>query len=417
MKTNKFDPSRRAWLAKAGMASLGAGLITGAEASIWQQGSPINFPVRNMFEYSGTFINSAYTHPMSKGSLEALKRFMDQRLFNGKSSEAEMGTNRTEARAKFGKLINAKPEELAWIPSTMVGENLILSGLGIPGSRARVVTDAYHFDGSLFMYGELAKQGIDLHVIRPKENAIDLKDMEAAITPGTRLVALSLVSTVNGFQHDLKAVCEIAHAKGAFVFADIIQAAGAIPIDVKASGVDFCSCSTYKWLMGDFGVGFLYVRPDRLDQLKKVQYGYRQISNYVSHTFPFDPPGDKPFDSQSREDTGGHFEVGTLGNGGVAAVNYSLGFLLEAGVDNIQKYRQPMIDKLQAELPRLGFTPMTPLRSQSSIVGFAIKDAAKLKPRLQAGNVSISVYENRVRISPSFFNEMKDIDRLLEVLS
>ena len=59
----------------------------------------------------------------------------------------------------------------------------------------------------------------------------------------------------NGFQHDLKAVCELAHAHGAYVYADIVQSAGAMPIDVRASGVDFCACSSFKWLMADFGLG------------------------------------------------------------------------------------------------------------------------------------------------------------------
>ena len=71
----------------------------------------------------------------------------------------------------------------------------------------------------------------------------------------TKLVAVSLVSMINGFQHDLKALCDIAHSRGALVYADIIQGAGAVPIDVHAWGVDFCACATYKWLMGDFGVG------------------------------------------------------------------------------------------------------------------------------------------------------------------
>ena len=59
--------------------------------------------------------------------------------------------------------------------------------------------------------------------------------MRRAVRPGTKLVALSLVSTINGFEHDLKAVCDIAHAAGAYVFADIIHAAGCVPLDLHAA--------------------------------------------------------------------------------------------------------------------------------------------------------------------------------------
>ena len=107
--------------------------------------------------------------------------------------------------------------------------------------------------------------------------------------------------------------------------------------------------------MGDFGVGFLYVRQDRLDQLKRSQYGYRQLADYSFHAFPFDTPGKDLFESQARDDTAGHFEVGTLGNEGVAALRYSLGLLVEIGIDKIQQHRQPMIDRLQSALPELGY--------------------------------------------------------------
>jgi len=288
----------------------------------------------------------------------------------------------------------------------------------MPGSKARMVTDAYHFEGSLYLYGELAKQGLDVTILRPKMNWIDMAELDAAITSGTRLVAVSSVSTVNGFQHDLKEVCRIAHAKGALVYADIIQGAGVVPMDLKDIGVDFAACSTYKWLMGDFGVGFLYVRKDRLAMLKRNQYGYRQIRSFDSHVFPFESSGVTVFDSSPREDTGGHFEVGTLGNEGVAGLRYSLGLLDRIGVANIQQHRQPLIDRLQEELPKMGFEAMTPKGTTSPIVSFAYRDAVKqLKPKIDKAGVNIQLYEHRIRVSPSFFNDMDDIEKLIRALS
>jgi selenocysteine lyase/cysteine desulfurase len=254
--------------------------------------------------------------------------------------------------------------------------------------------------------------------VRPRNNGVDLNDLDAAITPNTTLVALSLVSMINGFQHDLKAVCDLAHSRGALVYADIIQAAGAVPIDVQSSGVDFCACSTFKWLMGDFGAGFLYVRKDRESRLKRSQYGYRQLAGFVSHTFPYDPPGAEAFDWTSRSDAGGRFEVGTLANGVPSALCVSLRHLLDLGVDQIQAHRQPLIQRLQAELPKRGFAPMTPAESSSPIVSFAYRDALqKLRPRITAANINIQLYENRLRISPSHYNDIADVERLIEVLS
>jgi selenocysteine lyase/cysteine desulfurase len=138
----------------------------------------------------------------------------------------------------------------------------------------------------------------------------------------------------------------------------------------------------------------------------------------VSHTFPYDPPAAEAFDWTSRSDAGGRFEVGTLANGVPSALCVSLRHLLDLGVDRIQAHRQPLIQRLQAELPKRGFTPMTPVESTSPIVSFAYRDALqKLRPRITAANINIQLYENRLRISPSHYNDMADVERLIEVLS
>ncbi|WP_295713649.1 aminotransferase class V-fold PLP-dependent enzyme [Mucilaginibacter sp.] len=374
-------------------------------------------PSKKLFAIKGTFLNAAYTHPMSIGSAESIKSYLNLRLANGKAADT-IDEDRNTARTLFARLINADADEISWVSSTMAGENLVVNGLGLPGTGARIVTDAYHFDGSLYMYNELAKQGADVKIVIPKNNKINLADMDAAIKPGTKLVAISLVSMINGFQHDLKALCNIAHARGALVYADIIQAAGAVPIDVHDSGVDFCACATYKWLMGDFGAGFLYVRKDRLPLIKRSQFGYRQLKDMKSHIFPYDSAGNSPFEFIQGEKTRNYFEVGTLGNAAVPALIFSLNYLLHTSVDKIQNYRQPMIDKLQQELARLGYQPMTPRESTSPIVSFALEGAEKkLHQKLATAGINIQLYENRFRISPSVYNTMSDIDHLINVLS
>ena len=375
------------------------------------------FPAKNEFEIKGNYLNAAYTHPMSKGSYQEVQQFLNQRLMNGRIPANYDGFDRKEALDGFAKLINALPEEIAWIPSTMVGENLVVSGLGIPRSKMRVVTDAYHFHGSLHMYGQLAKEGVDLVVVKPVNNQIRLDDLEKAIKPGTKLVAVSLVSATTGFQHDLKKLCEIAHSRGALVYADIIQAAGAVPIDVKDCNVDFCACSTYKWLMGDFGIGFLYVRKDRLPLLNRTLIGYRQIDNFTSHILPFDPPGDTAFESTALSTMSGHFEVGTFANEGIVALRYSVNYLNTIGVDAIQQYRQPLINLLQEKIPDDKFIALTPKNSNSPIVCFAYENAGRLlPPKLDHAGINIQVYEHYIRISPSFYNDMSEIEQLIEVL-
>ncbi len=379
-------------------------------------------PDRDSFDVAGTYLNAAHMHPITRRSAGAIRDYVDVRALNGRRDPAAMMDDRQQSKELFAKLINCSVEELAWIPSTMAGENFVVAALGLTaagsnGGARRVVTDALHFEGSLYMYGELAARGLPVTVVEAKNHAIEIDDLAAAIVPGTRLVAVSLVSASNGFQHDLEAICKIAHERGAMVYADIIQAAGAVPIDVRATGVDFCACASYKWLMGDFGAGFLYVRADRLRSLDRPQYGYRQLSSYISHRFPHDTPGASPVSWLQRSDAGGHFEVGTLGNAAVATLRHGLEFISSKGVEQIELHRQPLLALLHAELPRLGFEPLTKPDSRSPIVAFAYKDArSRLAGRLHDAGVNLQLYADRIRVSPSVYNDVDDIERLIAAL-
>jgi selenocysteine lyase/cysteine desulfurase len=363
-----------------------------------------------------TYLNSAFIHPMPLVAANAASRYLETRTF---SRERWSGDElAAKVRAQFAVLINAAPAEISLVESTSRGENLVVNGLGVPANDGNVVTDALHFEGSLILYGELQKRGLDLRIVRPREWRIDLSDMEKVVDGKTRLIAVSLVSWYNGFQHDLARVCELAHAHGAYVYADIVQAAGNTPIDVRASGVDFCACSTFKWLMGDFGLGFLYVREGLLDRvIRRTEYGYQQADTSL-HYLPSDPPASTPVTWTMHADASAHFQVGTYGQGAINALAQSLSYLQRIGVEKIQTHRQPFLRRLQGEMPRLGFTSITPPATTSAIIAFTARDAeARFGARLKQADVSVTLSGERLRISPSLFNDARDIDALLSALS
>jgi selenocysteine lyase/cysteine desulfurase len=393
---------------------------SGAQASSSERARGVaDFPRKTDFAIPEgyAYINGAFTHPMPLVAAAAVRRSAETRSAPGAPRQA--GAARTDPKALFAKLINAKPTEISYVPNTSTGENLVVNGLGIKCFDGNVVTDALHFDGALVHLLELQKQGLDLRIVKPKDFRIELRDLEKVVDRKTKLIEVSLVAMYNGFQHDLKAVCDLAHAHGAYVYADIVQAAGAVPIDLKASGVDFCACSSFKWLMGETGLGFFYVREDLLEKvMKRTQWGYHSTSSMTGHFPPFDPEAERtPVSWTLRNDATGYFEVGSIGGSAAAAVGASLGYILELGVENIQQHRQPLLRRLQQEMPRLGFTPATPSESTSPIVTFGTKDGADVQKKLQAANVNARVSRYWVRLSPSVYNDMKDVDRVLEALS
>jgi selenocysteine lyase/cysteine desulfurase len=178
-----------------------------------------------------TYLNAAYTHPIPKVSMDAARRAAEGRGTLPPPTGGQSGT----PKALFAELINAKPSEIAYVSSTSAGENLVVQALDLDRRfDGNVVTDGLHFEGALLHLMELKKQGLDVRVVKPtKEYRIDFKDLEKAVDKNTRLIEVSSASMYNGFQHDLKAVCDLAHANGAYVYADIIHSAGAEPFDVR----------------------------------------------------------------------------------------------------------------------------------------------------------------------------------------
>jgi selenocysteine lyase/cysteine desulfurase len=399
--------SRREWLMRTGQLA-GAAM---APASMPRD----EFPLAS----SRTYLNNASVHPMSVSTRRAVQAFFDART----SGSPENGTPDPRVpvqrvKSLFASLVGARESDIALVPSTTVGEHLVVAGLGIPGIKGNVVTDALHFEGSLYMYQSLQQRGLDLRMVTPRDGRVDMKDLERAVDRDTRLVAVSLVSWINGFKHDLAAVCDLAHRHGALVYADIIQAAGAMPIDVRASGVDFCASASYKWLMGDFGVGFLYVKEDHLDRVvRRTQYGFRQLETFETHFLPGDPPGDGPISWKVRGGAAGHFEVGTWSTSTLAALNNSLEFIQKVGVDRILAHNRALALRLQAELPRLGYAPLTPEESIGSIVSFVVKDREETARRLARARVDVSLGARRMRVSPSLYNNEGDVDALVAALS
>ena len=362
-----------------------------------------------------TYINSAYVHPMPLAGREALRKYAESRS----GPVLDTHYDREPVKAEFAALINAKPSEISFVPNTSTGENLVVNGLKIVGSDSNVVTDALHFDGALLHLGELKRRsGLDVRIVMPRDWRIDLKDLERVIDSKTKLVEVSLVAMTNGFQHDLKAVCDLAHARGAYVYADIVQAAGNTPIDVRASGVDFAACATFKWLMGDFGLGFLYVKEELLDRvLGQTQFGYYQAAEMQSHFLPGDDTGSTPYTWKLSNDATGRFEVGTMGSGAQHILTATLPYIRKIGVEKIQAHRQPLLKKLREEMPRLGFAPLTPPESTSALMSFTMKDRSNVVERLKKANVNVRVAEDFLRVSPSVFNDLGDIEKLLEALS
>jgi len=384
--------------------SSGAGQA--AAGSVFPSSVRADFPVAE----TQTYLNSAAIHPMSLPASRALEAHVAFRLHGAGDGRADFGEEQQkDLKQRFAQLIGAKANEIAFVQNTSDGENIVVMGMDLAHRGGNVVVDELHFETSLYMYKSLEARGVELRVVKHRDWAIDIRDMEHAVDRNTRLVSMALVSNVNGYLHDARAISDLAHAHGAYVFADMVQAAGAVPIDVRAMGIDFGSTATYKWLMGERGFGFLYVREDLQDSVvPTTRYGHRQITNFDRVGITWEPlPG------------AARYETGTFPNALAVCASTSLSYIERLGLANIRAHARQLTDRLQKELPALGYPSLTPGGNETPIVAFQLKDASATSKRLRDARIAATIIDNerRLRLAVSVFNTKDDIDRLLTALA
>jgi selenocysteine lyase/cysteine desulfurase len=365
-----------------------------------------NFPVTG----SQTYLDSAAIHPMGTHAARALEQYMAFRLKGPGNGRADFGTEQqADLKRRFAQLINARPTEIAFVQNTSDGENIVVMGMDLARRGGNVVIDELHFTSSLYMYKSLEAKGLELRVVKHRDWMIDIRDVERAVDRNTRLVSMALVSNVNGYLHDARAISDVAHAHGAYVYADIVQAAGAVPIDVQAMGIDCAATATYKWLMGERGFGYLYVREDLQERVvPTTRYGHRQIANFDRVGLTWEPlPG------------AARYETGTFPNALALCSSESLKYIETLGLSNIRAHARQLTDRLQKELPAAGYRALTPRLNDTPIVAFQLTDPAETARRLKSANIAATIIatENRLRLSVSVFNTHEDVDAVVRALS
>jgi selenocysteine lyase/cysteine desulfurase len=171
--------------------------------------------------------------------------------------------------------------------------------------------------------------------------------------------------------------------------------------------VDFCACSSYKWLMGDMGLGFLYVRREVFDRLSAPQFGARQILL----------PGSDSGRWRTRVGAAGLFEVGSISRAVAAALAHSLRYILDIGVEAIAAHRRPLLKRLREGGADVGLHPVTPNTSDGPILAFSHPTARAFAAPLARAHIYATVYEDRIRVAPSVFNTEHDVEQFLATIA
>jgi selenocysteine lyase/cysteine desulfurase len=233
--------------------------------------------------------------------------------------------------------------------------------------------------------------------------------LRSLLTDRTRVVALSHVTSSLGIRLPAAEIARVGREAGALVGFDGAQAAGQFPIDLREMGCDFYAATSYKWCLGPYGVGVLYVRQGALHRIAVRRSGSHAPTrtDMEAGTFAF-------------PDAARKFEFGARNLPLRIGYGRTLRYLSEAGLKEIEARVQDTVRYFRGRVPEIrGARVQTPERFAAGALNVAIEgaDPRALQKRLWEQHRIVAVSPaGGLRFSVAFFTTREEVDRVVEVL-
>jgi cysteine desulfurase / selenocysteine lyase len=371
-----------------------------------------------------TYLDSASTTPKPRPVIDAVMRYyteMGANVHRGVHPLGEASTQAYErARHAVATLIGASPQEIVFTRNATESFNLVAQGLGLTGEDEVVFPASEHH--SNYMPWRLKAKTVLVDI---DDDAVPrYQQLKERLSPRTRLVTLAHVSNVTGVVAPVEEWIATAKAAGVPVMVDASQSISHLPIDVKKLDCDFLAFSSHK-IFGPSGVGVLYVRKDRFDNLQLWNVGGGMVNYHGEDRFEV---REAPF----------RYEAGTPNIEGAIGLGAAIEYVRAAKLTEIEKHSHALgaqlVEGLRA-LPGakvLGARVPPERRIALCTVSVPVPSMTQANiARLLADSQAICVsggyhcahilhhriqLDGTLRASAHLFNDEEDVERLIGAL-
>lgn len=356
------------------------------------------------------YVNHAAVGVLPVATRDALHAMIDDHAAGGVIGTAPREASLSAYRSRIAQLIGGSGDEIALLRNTGDGATVIAQGLDL-GPGDEIVTGANEFGANAYPWLALRERGVAVTLIGAPRERMTPDVLRRTMTSRTRVVAVSWVTFDDGYRHDLAALAEVAHAHGALFVVDAIQALGAFPLDVHATGVDAVYAGGAKWLMSLQGVSVLWLRASLLDRVALRLPGWRSVADM----WDFLDYSQGPAPDASR------YEGGTPNILGALSLATSIDVLAGAGMERIAAHVLALTGRLVDGLLARGYTVVSDRSSAEVASGIVLfrrddVDAVALGRRLGEAKICVTYRPTGIRIAPHGHNTASDIDAILDAL-
>jgi selenocysteine lyase/cysteine desulfurase len=350
-----------------------------------------------------TFLNTATFGQMPRRAVEAVERHYRHRDALACRDFLDWFGDADRLRQSIGQLTGTSASDVAFTPSAAHGLSLLMGQMAWERGD-RVVTLENEFPNQIYYPALMGAEGVEFVEARWDE-------FYDAINSRTRLVAISMLSYVNGFRPPLGEISKFLRERGVLLYVDGTQGLGALRLDLAATPIDILSVHAYKWMLAPTGAGFMCVRPEVRRWLKPNVVGWRSHEDWrnvdnLHHGAP------------RFATTGEQYEGCMLAFSLLYPLAESVGMMLELGPDQIERRVMQLAGEMRRALRDLGAEMQDGPLFDSPILSarFPGHDASALAKALAARNVLVSARHGGLRVSTHFYNSQNDLDRLAEEL-
>ena len=315
-----------------------------------------------------------------------------------------------EARHLFSRLVNATADDVAIVPSASYGLAVAARNLPLRAGQT-VVTLADQFPSNVYVWREASRAaGAQVVAARKAADGWTAPLLEA-IGPDTAIVAIPHCHWTDGALVDLDAIRAATRAHGAALVVDACQSLGALAFDVARYDPDFLVAPCYKWLLGPYALGFLYVAPRHhggqpLEETWTARERSQDFANLVNYADRYQA-GARRFDMGERA----QFHLMPMAR---AALSQLLDWDVESIAATLGTRTRAMAERAET----LGFSADPESRRAPHFLGLTRAEPLPdgLLGSLSQRRVYVSVRGAAIRVTPHLWTTDEDVDRFFAAL-
>jgi len=358
-----------------------------------------------------TYLNCANMSPMLKTVKEAGLLALETRATPWKISSEDWFTNAEKLRDLASKVFQTDGDNIALIPSVSYGLAVAAKNFKLKEGKEIIVLEQ-QYPSNYYVWENLAsQQDLEIVTVQKGKGKTLTESILEKITSKTGIIALPNCHWITGTYIDLQQISDASKSVDSYLVLDLSQSLGALPIDIDKIQPDFAVSVGYKWLMGPYGLGYMYVSKNWQEIGEPLEYswltkkGNENFATLTNYTADY-RNGARKFDM-------GEFPQFNLLPMSIAALQQ----INDWEIALIQTEIKKLTDKIIDYKKRVGIFDETEL-SVGHISSIALNNVNvnKLKDRLQSNNVVISFRGTSIRVSPHLYNDFEDVDKLLSCL-